>query len=704
MQLLFVHTDYIEYEAKKKTRVAEEIIEDSMKKKRIEEALVAFIAVESEDEKKENVRFVIENAAEEARSIFKQVNAEKIVLYPYAHLSSDLASPAKSIEILRGLEAELVSSGIEVTRAPFGWYKSFSLRCKGHPLSELSRKIAAPASVSVSASVLNSTTISTSTAEAETEVEAETTSKALEAEERAISQFFFIDVDGNFVEPADFEFGSKEVKNLRKFFIYENEKRREVDKIPPHVELMKQLKIADYESSSDPGNLRFYPEGKLIKSLLEDHVRNSLANYRAIEVETPIMYSVLHPSLKDYLEKFPARQYSISGKGKGKDNGNESDLFLRFAACFGQFLMSKEMNISYKNLPLKIFELAPSFRKEKRGELAGLRRLRKFTMPDMHTLCRDMDEALVEFKKQYELCMQVLAEIGFSPTDYEVALRFTREFYEGEGEGDSDADGAMRTGTTTNKEFIKRIARIAGRPVLVEMWDQRYFYFVLKFEFNFVDASAKASALSTVQIDVENAERYDISYTDADGRQRRPIILHCSPSGAIERCIYALLEKAYMDMYPDTDRDTADGVMPMLPLWLSPTQLRLIPVADRHLKYISEILSALNGNGAGNDNYNGSEPKARIRIDIDDRDETVSKKIRDAGREWVPYVAVIGDREMEKKTVSVRIRDESSTKKQKAVEMTLPELKEQIESEVKGKPFRELPLPVRLSERAKFVG
>ncbi|MBA5942558.1 MAG: threonine--tRNA ligase, partial [Methanophagales archaeon] len=672
---------------KKKTRVAEEIIEDTRKKERIEEALVAFIAVESEDEKKENLRFVIENAAEEARSIFRTVNAERIVLYPYAHLSSELASPAKSIEILRGLEEELRSSGIEVTRAPFGWYKSFTIRCKGHPLSELSRKIAAPAPVLSSIS-------------SESESEAETKSTAVEAEEKAISRFFFIDEDGSFVEPDDFEFGSKEVKNLRKFFVYESEKRREVDKIPPHVELMKRLEIADYEPSSDPGNLRFYPKGKLIKSLLEDHVRNSIADYGAVEVETPIMYSASHPSLKDYLEKFPARQYSISGKGKGKGKSKnkrgESDLFLRFAACFGQFLISKEMSISYKNLPLKIFELAPSFRKEKRGELAGLRRLRKFTMPDMHTLCKDMDEALLEFRKQYELCMRVLTEIGFSPMDYEVGLRFTKEFYEGR----------------SAKEFINRIARISGKPVLVEMWDQRYFYFVLKFEFNFVDASAKASALSTVQIDVENAERYGISYTDADGTQRHPVILHCSPSGAIERCIYALLEKAYMDMNPDadtdTDTDTAEGVMPVLPLWLSPTQLRLIPVAERHLKYISEILSALTGigndNDNDNDNDNGSEAKARIRVDIDDRDETVSKKIRDAGREWVPYVAVVGDKEVEKKTVSVRIREGSSKKKQKAVEMNLPALKELIEAGVKGKPFRQLPLPVRLSERAKFVG
>ncbi|HUV80544.1 MAG TPA: threonine--tRNA ligase [Candidatus Bathyarchaeia archaeon] len=638
MQLLFIHSDYIEYEAKSKTRVAEEI-EPARRKERIEEALVAFIAVESEDEK--NVRYIVEKAAEEANSIYRQVNAERIVLYPYAHLSSELASPETSVEILRGLEADLLSSGIEVKRAPFGWYKSFTLRCKGHPLSELSRKI----------TVLEG-------AEAKEAAVAEKQSKALEAEEKAVSHFFFTDGQGNLVGTDDFEFEEKH-ENLRKFFVYESEKRREVDKIPPHVELMKRLEIADYEPSSDPGNMRFYPKGKLIKSLLEDYVRNSVAAYGAVEVETPIMYSALHPSLKDYLERFPARQYSMMGKG------GKPDLFLRFAACFGQFLMSKEMSISYKNLPLKIFELASSFRKEKRGELVGLRRLRKFTMPDMHTLCRDMDEALVEFEKQYEFSMRILATIGFSPKDYEVALRFTKEFYE---------DGA-------NKELIERLVGIAGKSVLIEMWDQRFFYFVLKFEFNFVDALGKASALSTVQIDVENADRYGITYTDADGARKSPIILHCSPSGAIERCIYALLEKAYLDK--------EEGVMPMLPLWLSPTQLRMIPVAERHLEHIEEILPALNG---------------IMRVDVDDRDETVSKKIRDAGREWIPYVAVVGDKEVEKRTLSVTIRAESSKKKQKVEEMNVSALKERIEASIKDKPFRSLPLSYKLSERTKFAG
>lgn len=164
------------------------------------------------------------------------------------------------------------------------------------------------------------------------------------------------------------------------------------------------------------------------------------------------------------------------------------------------------------------------------------------------------------------MCIAVLDKIGIKVDDFEVAIRFTRDFY------------------NENKDFITQLAKTVDKPVLVEMWDTRFFYFVLKFEFNFVDALAKASALSTVQIDVENAERYDINYIDSDGSANRPVILHCSPSGAIERCIYGLLEKEAMK--------AEEGGVPMLPLWLSPTQVRVLPIADKHMIEFGGLLGS----------------------------------------------------------------------------------------------------------------
>ena len=143
---------------------------------------------------------------------------------------------------------------------------------------------------------------------------------------------------------------------------------------------MKKLAIADYEPASDAGNMRFYPNGRLMKSLIERYVTDKVMEYGGFEVETPIMYDSHHPSMESYFHRFPARQYSIDSEGK--------HLFLRFAACFGQFLMAKDFQLSYKNLPLKLYEFTRySFRREQSGELVGLRRLRAFTMPDCHAMC-----------------------------------------------------------------------------------------------------------------------------------------------------------------------------------------------------------------------------------------------------------------------------------------------------------------------------
>ncbi|WIM46667.1 threonine--tRNA ligase [Methanosarcina mazei] len=634
MQLLLIHSDYIEYETKKQTPVAEKI-EESLKSGRLEEALTAFTAVESVDEA--NPEEAIKKAVSEIEKVAAQVKTNRIMLYPYAHLSSDLSSPKVAVLVLKGMEAAL-SSRYEVKRAPFGWYKAFTVSCKGHPLSELSRSIRPEGAAKAE--------VKTETCEKE-----EVVSEALKAEGTARSYWRILTPDGELREVEGFDLTP--YPKLQQFVNYEISKSRAVERAPPHVELMRRLELADYEPGSDSGNMRYYPKGRLVKSLLENYVLDVATEFGAMEVETPLMYDMNHPTLKKYLDRFPARQYSIES--------DKRHMFLRFAACFGQFLMNHDMTISYKNLPLRMIEMTRySFRKEQRGELVGLRRLRAFTMPDMHTLCEDMDQAVNQFKEQYDLCISVLENVGIHINDYEVAIRFTRDFYE------------------ANKDLVVNMAKTVNKPVLVEMWDTRFFYFVLKFEFNFVDALAKASALSTVQIDVENAERYDISYVNADGKLERPTVLHCSPSGAIERCIYALLEKAAME--------TEEGKVPMLPVWLSPTQVRIVPISEKHIAFAEEVAKKLD-----------------FRVDVDDRDLSIGKKVREAGREWVPYVVVIGDKEMEESTINVTIREESGQDKPKKVQMTPEELNARIKEETSGKPYRKLPLAKYLSARPKFL-
>ena len=222
--------------------------------------------------------------------------------------------------------------------------------------------------------------------------------------------------------------------------------------MPPHVPLMKRLEIADYEPGSDPGNIRWYPKGRMIKSLLEQYVTTRVAAYGGMEVETPIMYDFNHPSLKSYLNRFPARQYVLKSEDK--------ELFLRFAACFGQFLMAHDAQFSYKQMPIKLYELTRySFRREKSGEVVGLKRLRAFTMPDCHAFCTDLEQAKKEFMIRFNLCIDVLSNIGLVKDDYEIAMRFTKDFY------------------AEHKEFITELATAFGKPILAEVWNETILLF-----------------------------------------------------------------------------------------------------------------------------------------------------------------------------------------------------------------------------------
>ena len=423
--------------------------------------------------------------------------------------------------------------------------------------------------------------------------------------------------------------------------------------MPPHIALMKKMEIADFEPGSDPGNLRYYPKGRLIKSLLETFVTQKVVEYGGMEVETPIMYDFNHPILANYLNRFPARQYVVKSDDK--------DFFLRFSACFGQFLMTKDAQISYKNLPFKIYELTRySFRREKSGELVGLRRLRAFTMPDVHAMCSDMEQVKKEFVVRFDLCKNILKDCGLEDKEYEMAIRFTKEFYD------------------ENKDFINNLIKHHGKPVLVEILDKRFFYFILKYEFNFIDNIDKASALSTDQIDIENAERYGITYVDKSDKKQYPIILHCSPSGAIERVIYALLEKAYTA--------SNEGKNPTLPTWLYPVQVRLCPVNDDYIEYCENLMKELERN--------------EIRVDIDDRVERIEKKVRDAEMEWIPFIVVVGKKEKESKKLAVRVR---KIDKSEIENISLIDLIEKIKKLTCEYPFKALSIPKYLTKRPKFA-
>ena len=632
MRILQLHSNFIVFKpVQKEIAIAEEA---EQKENRVEEVVVLFIAIEEGDN-----TAIAQKAIDDVRGFLGKQKTNRILIYPFAHLSSNLSNPSEALKIIKDMEAYAKEKGIETYRAPFGWNKQFTISIKGHPLAEQARSYA-PTPVAAEAK-----------AEGVCKKEEEPVSAALKAEDKMQSFWHVILPDGSLVPIEDFKF--KGHTNLQKFSQYEIKKARAVTQMPPHVTLMKRLEIADYEPGSDPGNIRWYPKGRMIKSLLEQYVTARMNTYGAMEVETPIMYDFNHPSLKSYLNRFPARQYVLKSEDK--------ELFLRFAACFGQFLMAHDAQFSYKQMPIKLYELTRySFRREKSGEVVGLKRLRAFTMPDCHAFCTDLEQAKKEFMTRFNMSMEVLSNIGLTKDDYEIAMRFTKGFYD------------------EHKEFIAELAKTFDKPMLAEVWNERFFYFILKWDINFVDNQDKAAALSTDQIDVENAKRYEITYVDEKGEKQYPLILHCSPSGAIERDIYALLEKAY--------REQMAGKAPMLPLWLSPTQVRLIPISDKFLDKLEELA--------------GQIASHCIRVDIDDSASTLQKKIREAEQEWVPYIIVVGEKEVESGTLSVRDRELKGQQQN----MTTDQLIAKVSEKIAGKPFKPLPLPLYLSKRPQFHG
>jgi Threonyl-tRNA synthetase len=275
-------------------------------------------------------------------------------------------------------------------------------------------------------------------------------------------------------------------------------------------------------------------------------------------------------------------------------------------------------------------------------------------MPDFHSVCADIPQSMEEFERQIDMCMQTGKDLN---VNYEAIFRATKEFFE------------------KNKEWVYKAAEKMGKPVLLELLPRRKHYWIAKMDFAAIDYLGRPIENPTIQIDVESAERFDITYKNKKDEKEYPIIIHCSPTGSIERVIGSLLEKTAIE---------ENEKPPMLPVWLSPTQIRIIPIAKRHLEKSMKLVNMLKKNN--------------IRVDVDDRvKETPGKRIRIAAKEWIPYIILIGDKEEDSDYFTVNIRETNKQSK-----MDNEELVAKIKSEMEGMPFRKLPLPLELSKRVNF--
>ncbi len=483
MKILTIHADVIEFEAKKKAfKGAEEGIKEGQH--RVEECLVVFSAVQKSDE--ENLSGVVDRYVHEIKDIAAQVKAKNIVLYPYAHLSSDLAAPAKAEQVLKEAEKKLLAEKFKVERAPFGWYKSFTISCKGHPLSELSREFGA-----------------------EGRVGKKDASAA--------------PVPPSVHQPVHLEEPFDREALLKKLSRSSMSAEPGKGGLKSNVELGKELDLYVVNEVIGSGLPLLTPKGATIKRELERFIVDEELKRGYLHTSTPVMAK--------------SDLYKISGHWQHyKDNmfvlsvGDET-FALRPMTCPFQFAIYKSKPHSYRELPMKYAEIATLFRNEKSGELMGLTRVRQFTLADAHVICTP-EQLEKEFAGVVDLIHYVAKVLRLE----DLWFRFSKWDPKNK---EKYVDDPV-SWESTQKSMKKILDKLKIK--YIEAVNEAAFYGP-KLDIQYKNVFGKEDTLLTVQIDFALPERFDLTYVDEDNARKRPFVIHRSSIGCTERTMAYILEK-----------------------------------------------------------------------------------------------------------------------------------------------------------------
>src|SRR5437899_8140420 len=385
MRLLLVHADRFEYEAREKAVKEPEPLDESHKRGALENGLVVFSTVEKNDEQEPEQ--IATNAASSIEEVLGWLKTKKVMVYPYAHLSTSWASLEPAISILKALEEKLAQKGYEVSRSPFGWYKRLTITAKGHPLSELSRTI----------------TVDT---------------KSRQAAPPVKTEYVIMDQEGKLHSPDECMFGPHDVE-FKSLVEKEALKKGLTGGEPHFLDYARRFGI-EWESFADVGHMRFGPEANLIMDLLAEYAGQVIRRIGIpiLNVKGTNMFDVAVKPIKEHLQLFGARAYEV--------RVDDRTFVLRYAACFQQFSMVKDWTLSYRNLPFGTLEVADSYRMEQSGELLLSFRLRKFLMPDLHIYLTDLKQSIDVGKKVHEI---IYEEIRKLHREYVSIYNTTRSFF-----------------------------------------------------------------------------------------------------------------------------------------------------------------------------------------------------------------------------------------------------------------------------------
>ncbi len=384
------------------------------------------------------------------------------------------------------------------------------------------------------------------------------------------------------------------------------------DKERDHKKLGRELDLFAFSDSVGKGLPLFTPKGSVIRRELERFIVDEEIRRGYLHVYTP---DIAKLDLYKKSGHYPHYKDSMYAPIKIDDE----QFILRPMTCPHHFELYLRKPVSYRELPMRIAELAKQYRFEQSGELMGLQRVRTFCLADAHIICADEKQAVAEISAVLDLIEYVTSILGLTlDRDYRYRLSLgdranTEKYYKNDAGWDKSED------------LLRKLMKERGSK-FEEAKDEAAFYGP-KIDIQMKNANGKEDTAFTVQYDFCMPERFDLSYIGEDGAKHRAFVVHRSSIGAIER-IMAFLIEYYAGSFP---------------LWLSPVQAKVLSVSEKHAKYAREVTAALKAEN--------------IRAEADDTNESLGKKIRNAKMEKIPYLLVVGDKEVEAKTISVESRD-----------------------------------------------
>ncbi len=397
-----------------------------------------------------------------------------------------------------------------------------------------------------------------------------------------------------------------------------------------HRKLGRELDLFTFSEKVGSGLPLWLPKGAMLRERLQQFLQKIQLDGGYLPVVTPHIGSKQLYITSGHWEKYGADSFRpITTPQEGEE------FMLKPMNCPHHCEIYKSSPHSYKELPLRYAEFGTVYRYEQSGELHGLTRVRGFTQDDAHLFCRP-DQVKDEFKKVIDLVMHVFSSLDFHNYTAQVSLR-------------DKENRAKYIGTDENWGIAENAIREAAAEkglVTVEEYGEAAFYGP-KLDFMVKDALGRSWQLGTIQVDYNLPERFELEYVDSDNSRKRPVMIHRAPFGSLERFIAVLLEHC----------------AGKLPLWLAPVQVKILPISDKFSAYAHEIAGLMKGKD--------------LRAEVDDRNEKIGKKIRDTELEKVPYMLVIGEKEMNEQTVAVRRQGKGDLGSQ-----SLPEFMDTIIKEV----------------------